>query len=203
MSRIIVGCEESQVICIEFRKLGHEAFSCDLKDCSGGHPEWHIKDDILNHLNDDWDLGIFHPECTRLTNSVWWYIVKNKLYHEVKEAAEFFMKLYNSSIPKIVMENPIQNKEAKKYIPKQSQIIQPYNFGENASKATCLWIKNLPLLQNTEYFEPRIVNGKNRWGNQTDGGWNKLPPSFNRSELRAKTYPGIAKAMAEQWGKLL
>ena len=197
---VLIACEESQEICKAFRKMGHYAFSCDLQDCSGGHPEWHITDNVMDQLNKSWDILIAHPPCTRLTNSVWWYIVKYNLYHEVEEAARFFNQLLNSPINKICIENPIPNKGARQYIPQYSQIIQPYNFGENASKATCLWLKGLPPLIRTEYYKPRIVNGKKRWGNQTDGGWNKLPPSPERSKLRSKTFPGIAKAMAEQWG---
>ncbi len=198
---VIVGCEESQEICLAFRKHGHHAYSCDLKPCSGGATHWHLEMDVFEAIKmREWDLGIFHPPCTRLTNSVWWYIIKYNLFDEVREAAEFFNTLLNAPIKQVAVENPIQNKEAKKYIRKQDQIIQPYNFGDDASKATCLWLKNLPLLKNTEYYPPRIINGKNRWSNQTDGGWNKLPPSVNRAELRSKTFPGIARAMAEQWG---
>ena len=197
---IIVACEETQAVTIELRKLGHEAYSCDLLECSGGHPEWHIQEDAIKIVYGDiWDMLIGYPPCTRLANSVWWYIKKHNLYHEVEKAAEFFNLLFNAPIEKICLENSIQNKEARKYIRKQDQIIQPYNFGNDASKATCLWLKNLPKLQNTSYVEPRIVDGKKRWSNQTDGGWNKLSPSPDRGRLKGMTYPGIAKAKAEQW----
>ncbi len=197
----IVGCEESQEVTKAFRERGHEVYSCDLKDCSGGHPEWHLKMDVFEAIAlVKPNLGIFHPPCTRLTNSVWWYILKHGLQDEVKEAAFFFNDLLNAGIEYIGIENPIQNKGARQYIRKQDQIIQPHKFNEDASKATCLWLKGLPLLKNTGDYPPRIVDGKPRWSNQTDGGWNRLGPSEKRAEMRSKTYPGIARAMAEQWG---
>ena len=198
--RVIIVCEESQVICKAFRDKGHEAYSCDLQDCSGGHPEWHIKEDASKLLNEGWDLMIGHPPCTRLSNSGVWYLLKHQLWDEMMEACSFFLKLWAAPIPKICLENPIQHGYARKYIPKYDQIIQPYNFGEDASKATCLWLKGLNPLVGTEYFPPRIIDGKKRWANQTDGDWNNVPPSSDRGKLRSKTYPGIAKAMAEQWG---
>lgn len=229
--KIILGCEESQAVTIAFREKGHEAYSCDLKPCSGGHPEWHIQDDILNVINGGcfplgndfkrdeviiykWDKGIFFPDCTYLTCSAEW-AYKEPPYHQKvkpgtlvgearklarKRAIEFVKKLYNCGIQEIAIENPIGVLSTEWRKP--NQIIHPYNFGEDASKSTCLWLKNLPRLNGTKYIEPRIVNGKERWGNQTDGGQNKLTPSDNRAELRSKTYSGIAKAMAEQWGRL-
>jgi hypothetical protein len=196
--KVLIACEYSGIIREEFRKKGHDAWSCDLlpSQIPGPHFQCDVKEVLYKYC---WDLLIAHPTCTRLTNSCWWYIVKYRLYDEVKEAAEFFNLFLNSGIKRIAIENPIQNHEAKKYIHKQDQIIQPYNFGENASKATGLWLVNLPKLQNTSYYPPRIVNGKPRWGNQTDGGWNKLPPTPDRAKIRSKTYPGIGKAMAEQW----
>jgi hypothetical protein len=197
--RILVACEESQIITTAFRAKGHEAYSCDLDPCSGLHSEWHIRDDVRRHLNDGFDLMIGHPPCTRLTNAVIWYIKKYDLWHEVDEAVKFFLELWNAPIEKICLENPIQHGYAKARLPKYAQIIQPYQFGEDASKATCLWLKGLPPLLPTQMFPPRYVNGKPRWGNQTDGGWNKLPPSPDRGRLRSKTYPGIAEGMANQW----
>lgn len=245
--KVLIGCEESQAVCIEFRKRGHEAYSCDLKECSGGHPEWHIKGDVLSAIkagtitlqNGDqiyishWDCGIFFPDCTFLTISAEWAykdqppLKSGKLVGaERREAREnalrFVCKLMNCRIPKICIENPVgvigsrifwyiggENGLAGWEVyprtlsnggRKPSQIVQPYEFGEDASKKTCLWLSGLPLLTKTEYFPPRIVNGNKRWGNQTDSGQNKLPPSVNRATIRSKTYPGIAKAMAQQWG---
>lgn len=196
---ILVACEESQAVCKAFRIMGHEAYSCDTKDCSGGKPEWHIKDDVLNVINDGWDMVIGFPPCTRLTNSVTWYIKKNNLWDEVEKAAEFFNLILNCNAGMVAVENPIQNRYARKFIRKYDQIIQPYQFGDDASKATCLWLRGLPPLSPTNYYPPRIVNGKKRWSNQTDGGWNKLAPSRDRGTLRSKTYIGIANAMARQW----
>lgn len=204
---VLVACEQSQVITEQFILLGHRAMSCD-KYHKGAKGLPHYKGDVLDILNDGFDLMIGHPDCTRLTNAVYWYILKHNLQHEVKEAADFFLRLLNASIPHIAIENPIQNREAKKYIRKQNQVIQPYNFGDDASKATCLWVKNLPLLTNTSYAEPRIVNGKKRWSNQTDGGWNKLPPDGKhnkgaRAKERSQTYVGVAKAIAEQYSNFI
>jgi hypothetical protein len=202
--KILVACEESQEVTKAFRARGHEAYSCDIQECSGGHPEWHIQDDIIKVLKMEstkGDILISHPPCTRLTNSVIWYIKKYNLYNEVDQAAEFALRLLNCNKFKTrAMENPIPHGYAQNLLGKYSQKIQPYNFGENASKETCLWLRGLPKLINTGYFPARIVDGKNRWGNQTDSGQNKLPPSLNRAKLRSKTYPEIAKAMAEQWG---
>lgn len=243
MKRIIVGCEESQAVTIAFRKLGFEAYSCDIKDCSGGHPEWHIKDDIFNVLRSNfWDAGIFFPDCTYLTISAEWaykdpdYKRYPKVgYHQKvkastltgadrrearEEALSFVKRLWNSDIENVAIENPVGVLGTR--WKKQTQVIQPYEFGDNASKKTCLWLKNLPLLKPTNYIEGRFVccgldieevlgkygcpncegenTAKRRWGNQTNSGQNKLPPTVNRAELRSKTYPGIAKAMAEQWG---
>jgi hypothetical protein len=200
---VLIGCEESQAVCIAFRERGFNAFSCDIIDCSGGHPEWHIKGDILTYLNDDWDMMIGHPPCTRLTNSVIWYIKKNNLQHEVEDAAIFFNQLLQAGINHIAIENPIQHNITRQFIRKQDQVIQPYNFNEDASKATCLWLKNLPRLKNTGYFNPRIIDGKKRWSNQTDSGQCRLSPSKDRAKLRSKTFPGIANAMAQQWGDYL
>lgn len=211
---VILGCEESQAVCKAFRELGHEAFSCDLKPCSGGHPEWHFQMDIFEAIKlKKWDLGIFFPDCTFLTCSAEWAYKDGPYHQKVKpgtlvgearrrargEAYEFFMSLWNCGIDKIAMENPVG--VMSRYFRKPDQIIQPNEFGDDASKATCLWLKNLPILIGTGNVEPRIVNGKKRWANQTDSGQNKLSPSDNRAELRSKTYPGIADAMARQWGQ--
>lgn len=214
--KILIGCEESQAVCIAFRKAGHEAFSCDLKPCSGGHPEWHIQGDVFEAINSsEWDMGIFFPDCTYLTCSAEW-AYKDGPYHQKvkpgtltgsarkearKQAQDFFMTLYNCKIAKVAIENHVGVMSS--YFRKPDQVIQPYQFGDDASKSTCLWLKNLPLLQHTGSVAPRIVNGRPRWANQTDSGQNKLSPSENRAELRSKTYPGIAQAMANQWGNNL
>lgn len=185
--RVLIACEESQIECIEFRKRGHKAYSCDIQDCSGGYPEWHIKTDVLNILYDSWDLVIAHPPCTYLT------VCGNKaLYHDLGkfneerykkglDAKNFFMKFYEYP-GKICIENPVPN--GIYGLPKYTQIINPWQFGDNWNKRTCLWLKNLPPLLPKYY----VIGCKS----YTD--------SFNGSVLRSKSFPGIAKAMAETWG---
>lgn len=224
MDTVLIGCEKSQVVLNAFINAGYNAYSCDILPTTGKYKSLHLQMDVLKAIKlVKPRLAIFHPPCTRLSNSGWWYIVKHNLYSEVKEAANFFNSLLNSDIEFICTENPIQNKEAKKYIRKQDQIIQPYNFGDNASKATCLWLKNLPQLISTgiaEFKNYRCTCGnvfpveygkygccekvaKPLWGNQTKSGQNNLPPSKNRAELRSIFFPGIAEAMADQWGKFI
>jgi hypothetical protein len=218
--RILVGCEESQEVCKAFRALGHEAYSCDLKDCSGGHPEWHIKGDVFAAIKlMSWDMGIFFPDCTYLTCSAEWAYGDGPYHQKVKpgtlvgearriarlKAIKFFTELYNCGIPRIVMENPVGVMNSLRH---PDQIIHPYMFGDDASKSTCLWLYGVSKLRiDPLKFHPHrevIVNGKKykRWGNQTDSGQNRLTPGEKRAELRSKTYPGIAKAMAEQWGNI-
>ncbi len=211
MSLILVGHEESQMVTIALRNRGHEAYSCDLKPCSGGFPEWHLQMDVFKAIDlYKWDAGLFFPDCTYLTVSAEWAYKEGPYHQKVKEgtltgftrqlarekAVKHVKTLWNSKIDKILIENPI-GKLSTLWM-KPTQIIQPYWFGDDASKATCLWLKGLPNLIPTQYIEPRIVNGKMRWGNQTDSGQNKLPPSENRQTMRSRTYPGIANAIATQ-----
>jgi len=214
---ILIGCEESQAICLAFRALGHEAYSCDLKPCSGGRPEWHLQMDVFEAIKlKKWDLGIFHPECTYLTVSANKWLkdqpprksgalvgVERRKARE--DAIDFFMALYNCDIPRIAIENPIGCMSS--VFRKPDQIIQPWQFGDDASKATCLWLRGLPKLEIDEanFYPPRIApNGRPRWANQCDiGGHDSLSPSKNRAELRSKTYAGIAKALAEQYGGII
>jgi len=188
--RVLIACEESQAVCIEFRKLGHEAYSCDLLPCSGGHPEWHIKGSVINELYKDWDLVIAHPPCTRLANSGVKWLAERDLWQEMYYACEFFniFQSYASSGAKVCIENPIPHKYAVEYIGKYSQIIQPWQFGHPESKATCLWLYGLPKLQPTNIVSER-----------RQSVW-KMSPGPERAKLRSKTFPGIARAMAEQWG---
>lgn len=201
MKRILVGCEESQAVTIELRKLGHEAYSCDIQECSGGHPEWHIQGDVFDAINSNkWDMLIVFPTCTYLTISAnKWYkdqperksgtLVGEKRREARNSAVDFFMKLYNCNIPKIAIENPIGVMST--VFRKPDQVLQPWMFGHGETKATCLWLKNLPKLIPTD-----IVKGR-------DQKLHLLPPSKDRAKLRSKTFPGIAKAMAEQWGALI
>lgn len=192
--KVLVACEESQVVCIEFRKLGYEAYSCDLQDCSGGHPEWHIKGNVIHQLHrHDWDLIIAHPPCTRLANSGVRWLEERDLWQEMYYACEFFnqfQQIGKYGLP-VCIENPIPHKYAVEYIGKYNQIIQPWQFGHGESKATCLWLYNLPELKPTE-----IVSGREQrvW---------KMAPGEERTKERSKTLPGIARAMAEQWGGLI
>jgi hypothetical protein len=184
--KVLIACEESQVVCKAFRELGHEAYSCDVLPCSGGHPEWHIQDDVLKHLNDGWDMMIAHPPCTYLAVSgARWFKDRIK---EQSNAILFFLDMIDAPIPSICVENPISIMSTR--YRKPDQIIQPWMFGCGETKATCLWLKNLPKLKPTD-----IVEGREQriW---------KMSPSKKRSQLRSKTYPRIAKAMAEQWGKM-
>lgn len=207
--RILVACEESQAVTIEMRKLGYEAYSCDIQDCSGGHPEWHIKGDALELLKLKWDMIIAHPPCTYLTvTGNRWFDVKRygekaiRRYEERRKAVEFFMSFANADCPRIAIENPIGHMSTA--YQKPDQIVHPYMFGDPARKATCLWLKNLEPLKPTNLVEPVIIKYKN--GKGTDNPWHmstmKLPPD-ERAKARSKTFPGIARAMAEQWaGKI-
>lgn len=204
--KVLVACEESQEVCKAFRELGHEAYSCDIQDCSGGHPEWHLKQDVIPLLNQEWDLIIAHPPCTFLTvtGNRWFNVERygDKAIQRQKDrekAVEFFMQFVNAKCEKIAIENPIGYMSTA--YKKPTQIIHPYMFGDPARKATCLWLKGLPKLTPTDMVEPVIIQYQN--GKGTDNPWHmdtmKLPPK-ERAKARSKTFPGIAKAMAEQWG---
>lgn len=191
--KVLVNCEESQAVCIEFRKRGHEAYSCDLKECSGGRPEWHIQADARSVLHDGWDLMIAHPPCTRLCNSGVCWLEKRNLWKELEQAAELFVALLGAPVKRKAIENPIPHKYALKLIGRRyDQIIQPYEFGHPERKATCLWLEGLPELIPTKIVElPEDKSKAQRL--------HYLPPSPERATLRSKTYAGIARAMAEQW----
>lgn len=210
---VLIDCEASQEVCKAFRAKGHNAYSCDLLDSYGGHPEWHIKADAIETLySRKWDLVIAHPPCTRLANSgVRWLVSKKakpgyewseadqiyistdeELWQSFYDACKFFNAFieYGKAGNKIGIENPIQHKYARLNIPAQSQIIQPWQFGHTTSKATCLWLFGLDHLVPTE-----IVPSEQR----TQDIW-LCPPGPMRQQIRSKTFPGIAKAMADTWG---
>jgi len=192
--KVLIGCEESQTVCKAFRARGHEAYSCDILECSGGHPEWHYQTDVLEILNDNWDLLIAHPPCTYISNMSNCRIKEPGRMKLREEGLRFFMTLINTPIPRIAVENPRGLPE--RAYRKADQIIQPYEFGHPASKATCLWLKNLPLLKPTNTVEPeRKWDGK-RWRTWVD------TTSKHTSRHRSKTFEGIAEAMADQWGVL-
>jgi hypothetical protein len=193
--RILIACEESQVVCKAFREKGHEAFSCDVQECSGGHPEWHIQDDVLKHLNDGWDLMIAHPPCTFLCRNRAKKNKEEEKLDEIQSGYEFFKKLQEAPIQKICIENPVPSRMSPLY-QTYNQIIQPYQFGHDFSKKTCLWLKNLPLLKETKRVKLTYITTQN--GHRYTAGWYKCP---RNSKARSKTFSGIAKAMAEQWDK--
>lgn len=197
---ILIGCEESQAICIAFRKLGFFAFSCDLQSCSGGHPEWHIQDDIFNVLEKyPWKLAILHPPCSHLTVSGAWLFKQKQKDGRQQKAIDFFLKCTKINIPHLAIENPIGI--MSKLYRKPNQIIQPYMFGVSETKSTCLWLKNLPPLIPAKrvYLKKKT----DLWNNQTKSRNVKLKGGLIGSKLRSKTYIGIAEAMAEQWGNAI
>ena len=210
MAKILVACEESQAITIKLRDLGHEAFSCDILPCSGGHFEWHLQGDVFNYVNNGWDLMIAHPPCTYLSVSGARHLYNKdkspniERYKNQAEALEFVQKLMDVPIPRIAIENPVSVISTK--IRKPDQIVQPWMFGDEATKTTCLWLKNLPKL------EPTNIVGK---GERTIFKSGKSHPKWyadalaiaktpsERRNLRSKTFQGMAQAMAEQWTKNL
>lgn len=202
--RVLVACEESQAVCIAFRERGHEAYSCDIQPCSGGHPEWHIQGDALEILRGgQWDMVIAFPPCTYMTNAgaVRMRVkgeIQQERFKKAMEAKAFFMAFYNADVPKIAIENPTPMKIVG--LPPCSQVIQPYHFGHPYSKRTCLWLKGLPPLVATEILakhEP-YVNGGCK---DAHGNYRRFQGRKERDpKMRSKTFPGIAKAMAEQWG---
>ena len=202
--KVLIACEESQAVCKEFRKLGHEAFSCDLLPCSGGHPEWHIQQDITLLLEQDWDMIIAFPPCTHLAVSGARHFAKKIADGRQQAGIDFFMKFTNCKCKKVVIENPIGIMSTRWNKP--NQIIHPWMFGDKFSKSTCLWIKGLPNLKATKIVDKgefKEWKCKKTGRIKRQATWYtdalKLPPK-ERSIIRSKTFPGIAKAMAEQWG---
>lgn len=221
MAKVLIACEESQTVCKAFRAIGHEAYSCDIQEPSGGHPEWHILGDALAVLNGgqvttmdgqkhdigQWDLLIAHPPCTYLT------VAGNKWFKpefadrfpnrqkQRREAVDFFMAISNADCDKIAIENPVGIMSSQWRKP--DQYIEPYMFGDPEKKKTGLWLKGLPLLKHTNIVEPVIIHCKSganepRWHMET-----MCLPKEERSRVRSQTFIGIADAMADQWGKLL
>ena len=228
MMKILIACEESQAVCKAFREKGHEAFSCDIIDCSGGHPEWHIKQDVLpllngfclfetvdgtkHYINSKWDMIIAFPPCTYLTNTGnrWFDVIAYGYKAQTRwsdrcKAIVFFLSIAFADCKRIIIENPIGC--ISTYWRKPNQVVHPYYFAEHQDdencerKATCLWLKGVAPLKYEIKFKPRIIQYKN--GKGTDSPWHintmSLPPD-ERAKQRSKTFPGIAKAMAEQWG---
>jgi hypothetical protein len=196
--RCLIACEESGKVRDRFIDRGWEAISCDILPGRGTHREAHYQGHVEDILwSNYWDLVIAFPPCTDLT------VACSRLWREKRadgrqqRAEKFFMKFVDSA-EHWAIENPVGRMSSA--FRKPDQIIQPYEFGHDASKKTCLWLGRLPALRPTEYVEPRMVNGLPRWANQTDSGQNRLPPSEDRAKIRSETYDGIAEAMAVQWG---
>lgn len=197
--KILIACEYSGTVRDAFRALGHDAVSCDLLPTDEPGP--HYQGDVFDILNDGWDLMIAHPPCTYLCSSgLHWNKRQPEREQKTADALAFVAALMYAPIARIAIENPIGRIGTA--FRKADQIIQPYQFGHDASKQTALWLWGLPLLTPTQLVEPRIVNGKPRWANQTDSGQNRLSPSPDRWKIRSTTYQGIADAMAQQWGNL-
>lgn len=236
--KILVACEESQRVCIEFRNLGHEAYSCDIMECSGGHKEWHIMQDVLSLLNgycefttcdgtkhkidSKWDMIIAFPPCTHLAVSGAPHFEKKRADGRQRSGVEFFCQFLNADCDKIVIENPIgiiSGEYVKEHFPdlaekydlprKPTQIIHPWMFGDNFSKSTCLWIKGLEPLTPKTTVQPEME--WKEWTDKKTGKKKRQPKWFfdalvnsktaeERSKIRSKTFPSVAKAMAEQWG---
>lgn len=192
--RILVACEESQEVTMAFRNKGHEAYSCDIIDCSGGHPEWHFKKDVLSIINNNWDMIIAFPPCTHLAVSGAMHFEKKRKDGRQMEGINFFMNFVNHTCLKICIENPIGI--MSRIFRKPDQIIQPYQFGHMEQKATCLWLKGLPkLIPTNNVYNEMMLLPKNKRERL-----HYLPPSKDRAKLISKTFRGIANAMAEQWG---
>ncbi len=199
--RVLIACESSGVVMSEFRALGFDAWSCDLQPSDIDSP-YHIQGNVFEILGYGWDLMIAHPPCTYLCSSgLHWNKRVPGRAEKTEEALNMVRQLMQAPIPRIAIENPVGCISTR--IRKPDQYVQPYQFGDDASKKTGLWLKGLPVLMPTGYAAPRIVNGKRRWANQTDSGQNRLAPSASRWKERSKTYPGIARAMASQWGAVL
>ena len=214
--KVLVACEESQVVCIAFREKGHEAYSCDILPCSGGHPEWHYQQDIFEVIGKEWDMMIAFPPCTHLALSGSMHFEKKRIDGRQQQGINFFLSIANAPIEKIAIENPM-GIMGKIYRP-FDQVIQPYFFGDQSRKTTCLWLKNLPKLfhaMNTDLFNDKITHvdqGESfYWIDKKTGkqkkqpmwyykAWTESKTKEDRARLRSKTFPGIAKAMAEQWG---
>jgi hypothetical protein len=211
--RILVACEESQTVCKAFRERGHEAYSCDLQACSGGHPEWHIMHDAIEvAYSGCWDLMVAHPPCTFLSRAGQAHKARGETIRKYREeqagkAIEFMVKLYNAPIRQVAIENPVGLANTRWRKP--NQIIHPYYFGDSEMKETCLWLRGLPRLNGLHHIDkvrdkPLPTPGKSRIG--SDGKMKnqyfcgRMDNKSNAAKLKSKTFPGIARAMAEQWG---
>ena len=191
--KVLVACEESQAVTIELRKLGHEAYSCDIEECSGGHPEWHLQEDVIPLLEKEWDMIIAFPPCTDLAVSgAAWFEQKRKDGRQ-QASIEFFMKFANAKCEKIAIENPVGIMST--HWRKPDQIVQPYEYGHMEQKKTCFWLKGLPKLVETENVKEQMLLLPKKERERM----HYMSPGPERAKLRSKTFTGIAKAMAMQW----
>ena len=209
--RVLIACEESQAVTKEFRRLGHEAFSCDILPCSGGHPEWHYQQDVFEIISMGWDLMISHPPCTYLavSGAGWMYnkdgTRNEERYQNQMDGLEFVHQLMDAPIARIAIENPIS--VISSYIREPDQIVHPWQFGDEAEKSTCLWLKNLPMLRPTKIvgkgemyeFTDKKTGKKKRQPLWYYQALSKAKTPAERRTLRSKTFEGIARAMAYQW----
>lgn len=200
--RILVACEESQAVTTELRRLGHEAYSCDIIPCSGGHPEWHLQVDALELLKMKWDMIIAHPPCTFLSNAgarhLWkGHQLNQERYEKGLEAKKFFEAFLYADCPRIAVENPIPSRVFE--LPKYTQIVQPYEHGHPYTKRTCFWLKGLPPLVPSNVVEPVATWCPSGSYSGKHGEKHRGMFTTDRAKNRSKTFPGIARAMAEQW----
>ena len=192
--RVLVACEESQAVTKELRLLGHEAFSCDIEPCGGAHPEWHLQEDVVPLLNQQWDMIIAFPPCTHLAVSGARWFEQKRRDGRQQQGIDFFMEFTNAKCDKIAIENPVGIMSS--VWRKPDQIIQPYEYGDKFKKTTCLWLKGLPKLKPTNIVEPNLKTYK-------CGKTFSVDYCGANGKQRSKTYPGIAKAIADQWGGLI
>ena len=202
--KILVACEESQAVTIEFRRLGHEAYSCDIVECSGGHPEWHLQQDVIPLLKEPWDMIIAFPPCTYMSKAGACRMFPKKgqideeRFAKAMEAKAFFMAFYDANCERIAIENPVPLSVVN--LPEKTQAIQPYEFGHPYTKKTYLWLKGLPKLEPTNIVEPvgpYVCGNSEIWKKQAANG--TVYGKEKSAKYRSKTFPGIARAMAEQW----
>ena len=200
--KILVACEESQAVTKELRRLGHEAYSCDVIPCSGGHPEWHLQVDALELLKMKWDMIIAHPPCTYLSNAGTRHLWKDHQLNQERfakglEAKDFFMRFLEADCPRVAVENPVPSRVFE--LPPYTQAIQPYEYGHPFTKRPCLWLKGLPPLKPTDVVEPTATWCPSGSNSHKHNEKHRGMFTTDRARNRAKTFPGIAKAMAEQW----
>ena len=202
MARVLIACEESQAVTIELRNLGHEAYSCDILPCSGTHPEWHLEQDVVPLLTERWDMMIAFPPCTHLATSGARWFKQKQLDGRQQQGIDFFMQFVHVDCERVTIENPVGIMSTR--YRKPDQIIQPWMFGDPYQKSTCLWLKNLPTLKHTEIVDK---GGFKTWTDAKTGEVKRqakwVYDLAKNGGKRSKTFPGIARAMAQQWGAIL